>query len=137
MSDIGKHFQSIKHWVPEEEHKDFQERMADCVEEENAWCLGDAFLYYGKTDKRMAYGVALFGKTDTPELLALFAGVFSLEDNDTHKMRFKLHPGKLMTEYKSLLTVVSMKRNHNNPEHPLMVPIHELRQKIAKIAGKK
>lgn len=133
MSDIGNHFQSIKHWIPEGEKESFQERMADCVEDETAWCLGGAFLYYKKIDRRISHGVALFGRKDNTDLLALFAGVFSLEDNDTHKMRFKLHPGKLMDEYKTLLTVTSMKRNHRDPDHPLMVPVHELREKFVKI----
>jgi len=133
MSDIGNHYQSIKHWIPEGEKESFQERMADCVEDEHAWCLGDAFLYYQKSDKRMAHGVALFGREKNTDLLALFASVFSLEDNDTHNMRFQLHPGKLMSEYKSLLTVISMKRHHRDPNHPLMIPVQHLREKFTKI----
>lgn len=133
MSDIGNHYQSIKHWVPDWEKKNFQERMADCIEDETAWCLGNAFLYYTKEDKRMAHGVALFGRDKNTDLLGLFAAVFSLEDNDTHNMRFKLHPGKFMDEYKTLLTTVSMKRNHRDPNHPLMVPVQKMREKFTKI----
>ena len=130
LSDIGNHYQSIKHWIPEGEKKAFQERMADAVEEENAWCLGDTFLYYTKDGKRIATGVALFGQNHNTDMLALFTGVFSLEDTDTCRMRFQLHPGKLMSEYKSLLTPTSMKRHNRNPEHPLMSDIQALRLKL-------
>lgn len=133
MADIGRHYESIKHWIPDGEKEAFQERMADCIEDETAWCLGEAFLYYSKIDKRISHGIALFGRQDNTDLLALFAGVFSLEDNDTHHMRFKLHPGKFMDEYKSLLTVISMKRCHRDPDHPLMVPVQKLREKFVKI----
>jgi hypothetical protein len=128
--DVVPHFNKIKQWIPEEEAEAFQNRMRDCVEEENAWALNDSFLYYTKVDRRMAHGVALFGGGEPMDILALFIGVFSLEDTDTFMLRFKLHPGKLMDEYKSLLTAVSMKRAHQNQNHPLMVRIDGLRKKI-------
>ena len=130
MADIGAHYQSIKHWIPEGEKEAFQERMADCIEDGNAWCLNDTFLYYEKHNLRMAYGVALYGHQNTLDLLSLFIGVFSFEDNDTHMMRFKLHPGKFMDEYKSMLTVISMKRCHRDANHPLMVRVDDFRKKI-------
>ena len=133
LADIVNHYQFIKHWVPEGEKEAFQERMADCVEDETAWCLNDAFLYYEKVNARMAYGVALYGMDNAVDMLSLFIGVFSFEDNDTHMLRFKLHPGKFMQEYKSLLTVISMKRNHHDPDHPLMVRVDDFRKKIVKL----
>jgi hypothetical protein len=133
LADIHNHYKCIKQWVPEGEETAFKERMADCVEDETAWCLNDAFLYYEKVDKRMAYGVALYGMVKPMDILSLFIGVFSLEDNDTAMMRFKLHPGKFMDEYKSMLTIISMKRSHQNPNHPLMIRIDNFRQKIVSL----
>lgn len=130
MADIGAHYQSIKHWIPEGEKNSFQERMADCIEDENAWCLDGTFLYYKPVSKRLAHGVALYGTDHVTDLLSLFIGVFSLEDNDTCLLQFKLHPGKYMSEYKAFITLLSMKRNHRNSKHPLMVDVQGFREKI-------
>jgi hypothetical protein len=107
--------------------------MRDCVEADNAWCLNDAFLYYDKVDLRMAHGMALYGMDVPMDVLALFIGVFSFEDNDTCMMRFKLHSGKFLEEYKSMLTVTSMKRWHQNHDHPLMIRVDAWRKKVVNL----
>lgn len=128
------HFAKIKQWIPEEEWIEFQERMEDCVEDETAWCTENTFLYYTKIDRRMSHGVALFGYEFTEELLSMFIGVFTKEDQETCMMRFKLHQGKLIEEYRSMLTLTSIKRNRRSPEHPLMIRVDDFRKKIDHIA---
>jgi hypothetical protein len=134
MADVARHFEQIKHWIPEEEHNAFRERMSDCIEDETAWCTDNTFLYYQKDNKRMAHGVALFGKEHTEELISMFVGLFSFEDKETCMMRFQLHPGKFMEEYRSLLTTTSMKRHHADPSHPLMIRVDKFREKIYQLA---
>ena len=135
--DVKRHFAKIAHWIPEDEAEQFQERMKSCVEAGHAWKLNDAFLYYDPQDKRISYGVALYGMDEPMDVLSLFIGIFTFEDTDTCIMRFKLHEGKFMQEYKSLLTIVSMKRTHHNPEHPLMIRIDDLRNRMIDLLADK
>ena len=132
-ADVGRHFEKINHWVPEEEHKEFRARMRSCIEEGNAWHTKHTFLYYQMQDARIAHGIAIFGMNYPMEMLSLFIGVFSLEDHATHIIRFKLHPGKFLEEYKSLLTKTSIMRTHANPEHPLLIRVDDFRIKICKL----
>lgn len=133
LCDVGHHFDKISHWVPKEEHVDFNERMMMCVEAGNAWRTKNTFLYYEKVNLRIAHGIALYGRENPMELLALFIGVFWQQDKDTGLLRFKLHPGKFMEEYRALLTEISMKRTHTDPDHPLTVRIDSLRKKFRNI----
>ena len=107
--------------------------MLDCIEDRNAWHTDNTFLYYKMQDKRIAHGIAIFGMNYPMEMLALFIGVFSLEDHVTHIIRFKLHPGKFLEEYKSLLTDTSIMRTHANPSHPLLIRVDDFRKKICKL----
>ena len=132
-SDVHGHFDQIKHWIPKEEHKQFQERMLSCIEEGDAWHTDHTFLYYRREDRRISHGVAMNGMKYPMEMLSLFIGVFSIEDHDTHIMRFALHPGKFMEEYKTLLTVTSIKRTHRNPNHPLLIRVDDFRKKIIQL----
>ena len=133
LSDVGPHFDKISRWVPEEEYIEFNERMMDCVEAGNAWKTEHTFLYYEHINRKIAHGVALYGSESPMELLALFIGVFWQQDQGTGIMRFKLHPGKFMEEYRALLTDISIKRTHADPDHPLMVRIDHLRKKFRNI----
>jgi hypothetical protein len=128
--DIDGHFDKIKHWVPEDEHAEFLDRMTFCVTTGNAWCTENTFLYYTKESPGVAHGVALFGQEHAQELIALFMGIFSRHDPKPHALRFKLHPGKTMEEYKAILTSVSMKRAAQNPERTVLVRIDELKNKL-------
>jgi hypothetical protein len=133
LSDIGRHFQEIKHWIPEGEKEEFQRRMANSIHGYNAWCTENTFLYYESTTPGIALGVALYGQKYPQELIALFMGVFSRHDKVTHALKFKLHPGKFMSEYAALLTKVSMKRASQDPDHPVLVRIDHLKSKFFKI----
>lgn len=137
ICDVGPDFDKIYQWIPEKEHVQFNERMMDCVDSGTAWRTKNTFLYYDIQNKKVSYGVALFGKDHPLELMGLFVGVFGMQDRDTSIMKFKLHPGKMMEEYKSLLTTISMKRNHQNRNHPLMVRIDELRVKFINFLAKR
>lgn len=134
--DIKPHFEQIKHWIPEDQHIQFQVRMALSVNENHAWCSKNTFLYYTREDKRMSHGVAIFGMDHPVEMLSLFTGVFYFEDRETAMLRFTLHPGKMIKEYKSLLTVTSMMRAHADPTHPLMIRVDAFREKMIRIIDK-
>ena len=128
--DINHHFQEIHQWIPEGEEQEFKERMQKCVDEGNAWRTANTFLYYEKENERIAYGVALFGQEHTLELIALFIAIFWKEDRETYHLKFKLHPGKMLSEYSSMITKVSLERNRSEGTHPLSVNINELRHKF-------
>lgn len=131
--DVIPHFEKIKHWIPEGEWPAFQSRMVEAIKERKAFCTPNTFLYYTKEDARMAHGIALFGAEHQIELLSLFVGVFTHADTDTCLLRFKLHPGKFLEEYRTLLTTTSIHRTHRDPNHPLLVRVNDLRTKWFKL----
>lgn len=134
LDDIEPHFATITGFIPAEEAVEFKVRMLECVEAGTAYtmCDGSCFLYYKNYTKWAAHGVALYGKKAPLRLLALFAGIFGYLDTVTFKMDFVLHPEKFVAEYKSLLTLTSLKRHHN-PKDPLVIRIDHLRNKIIKL----
>ncbi len=136
-TDIEDHFAKIRHWVTDENGGSFKKRMLEAVKRKTAWCTENTFLYY-VSDGKAGIGYALFGRDYPVELISLFMGVFSYHDKDTAFIRFKLHPGKMVDEYKTLLTSVSMSRYHtSNETHPLMIRVDELRKKWAGMMAKR
>ncbi|MCP4487735.1 MAG: hypothetical protein GY820_10525 [Gammaproteobacteria bacterium] len=132
---MENHFEKIKHWIPEAEWPEFTERMADAVLNGQAFVMTHScvFLYYSVKSRDQLYGVALYGKENPVDLLALFIGVFGYVDKTAFRMEFKLHPGKEILEYKALLTPVSCKRAASDPNHPLSVRIDQLKKKVCAI----
>jgi len=128
-----KHFAKIKHWIPKKEHKEFKNRMLTCQQKGTAWMNENAFLYYSRDDSRISHGIAIYGMDHPLDMLSLFISVFHFEDNDTAIMRFALHPGKFIQEYKSLLTSESIKRTHINPNHPFQIRVDAFRSKTYKM----
>ena len=135
-ADVDDHFKKIEHWMPYEEVDVFKKRMLHCIEEGTAWHTDNTFLYYQMQDRRIAHGIAIFGMDYPIEMLALFIGAFSIEDNDTHIIRFKLHPGKFVSEYKTLLTTISTKRSRQIGS-PLVIRIDLFKEKIKEIYKQK
>ena len=132
LYQIPEHFEKIKHWVPEDEWDQFKERMSDAVEMGGAWCTKNTFLYYIKQNKRIADAVAIFGKEDPSELLALLQGVFSKFDLNLAIMNFVTHDGKHIKEYISLLHRSAIKKWHQNHKAVLRIRIDHLREKLSK-----
>lgn len=134
-SDVPAHFELIKHWVPEEEHEQFQDRMRESVKQNRAYTMlnSNAFLYYEYKANKQTNGVALYGQENPVDLITLFTGVFGYIDTDVFIMYFKLHPGKFIEEYKSLITAISARRAAQDPNHPLAVRIDQIKSKIKSI----
>lgn len=109
------------------------ERMLESIEEGKAFCTENTFLYYTKVDKRMATGLAMFGQGYPMEMVSLLIGIFTFEDNDTCLLRFTLHPGKELEEYRTLLSNTSIHRTHRDPKHPLLIKVNELRTKWVRL----
>jgi hypothetical protein len=103
--------------------------MAESVKEGRAYCTENTFLYYTQVDARMSQGIAMFGMKHPAEMISLLIGIFTFEDNQTCLLRFKLHPGKELEEYRTLLTTTSIHRTHRDPKHPLLIRVNDLRNK--------
>ena len=129
-SDVLDHFLVIRDTITDMPHEEFMERMQKCVTAGSAFTLADntAFLYYLNTSSRKAIGMALYGSSAVGTL-ALFKGIFQDTDHRTLKIDFKLHPGKLLQEYKSLVTISSL-HTYGVTERPLVVRIDALRDKL-------
>lgn len=136
--DINVHFAKIEEFIPADEVVDFKLRMAECIDIGTAYMLldGSCFLYYINYKPCCAIGVALYGKESPIKMLALFSGIFHVVDTDTFKLEFHLHYGKLVQEYKSLITEISLKRQ-GIPGHPLVIRIDELHKKIESIYNRR
>jgi len=131
--DVDVHFSKISDVIPSEEVIQFKKRMSECLLAESAYTLSDGscFLYYQNSKPCCANGVALFGSSPV-KMLALFAGIFREIDHHTFKIDFHLHAGKFVSEYKSILTTTSMRRQ-SAPGHPVTVRIDELFKKMDKL----
>ena len=135
--DIDVHFALIKDVIPVDEITQFKERMAECIEAGSAYTISsDCFLYYLNYKPCCANGVALYGKNSPSKLLTLFAGIFSQLDTHTFKLNFKLHAGKMVQEYKSIITLTSLKRQRIKG-YPLVIRIDKLKNKITAIYNKR
>lgn len=132
--DVDVHFSKISDVIPSEEVIQFKKRMSVCINAGTAYTLSDGscFLYYHNYKSWAAEGVALYGTGSPVKMLALFAGIFREIDHETFKLDFHLHAGKLISEYKSILTLISMKR-YRMPGHPVTVRIDELFKKMDKL----
>ena len=138
--DIPVHYKLISEFIPDEEESEFQSRMLECVEEGTAFSIHDdsCFLYYKKEDvqPKFAQGVALYGMGNPLKIMALFSGVFLNIDKKTFVINFKTHPGKFVSEYKSILTTASIKR-HNIDNSTLMVRVDDIKNKILALYKKR
>lgn len=137
LTDIPEHFSKIQHWIPVDEHTEFQDRMRSAIEEGTAWCTEHTFLYYQQQNYRVAHAVAIYGKESSYEMLTLFQAVFAKEDRHTAHMKFKLHPGKELPEYWSMVTLTSAQRWNQNKEHPLSVDVQKFRTKMEGIVQRR
>ena len=133
-SDIDVHFEMIKDVIPSEEVIQFKQRMSECITAGSAYTLpdGSCFLYYINHKPCCANGVALYGKNSPNKLLALFAGIFMKCDTKTFNLAFTLHRGKFVQEYKSIITMTSLKRNRI-PGYPLIIRIDKIKDKIKRL----
>lgn len=130
-TDIQRHFDIIKHWIPEYDHREFLARMFISARLGNAWKSDNCFLYYDKPDNpRIGHGIALYGMGHALELLGLFTVVFVLKDRNITAMLMKLHPGKLIKEYRSMISQSSIRRNAQDSSEPLVVKVQAFRKKI-------
>ena len=131
--DIDVHFAKIQDVIPSEEVIQFKKRMSECILAESAYTLSDGscFLYYLNKQPCYAHGVALYGKQAPVKMLALLAGIFRELDTHTIKLDFHLHPGKFVQEYKSIITLTSMKRQ-TTPGYPLVVRVDKI---LAHLSG--
>jgi len=129
--DIEIHSAVIQNEISVDEVAGLQQRMAQSVAEETAYTLVDhsCFIYYTITQPGLSQGVVLYGKNNPLKMIALFSGVFHHRDEKTFKMDFSLHPGKFVQEYKSLLTMTSIKRAIGT-DRPLVVRVDFVKDKI-------
>ena len=132
MEDVEPHFQKVAEWIPIGEMDDFKNRMRLCIVANTAFCYddGSCYIYYKKHKPCCAEGHALYGKGQPLKLLALFAGVFHNVDKRVIKVDFSLYPDKIVQEYKSLITKLSLMRQTLPSGYPLVVRVDAIKSKI-------
>ena len=136
--DIDVHFAKIQDVIPSEEVIQFKKRMSECINAGSAYTLSDGscFLYYLNHKPCCAEGVALYGKQSSVKMLALIYGIFTKIDTSTFVIKMILHKGKKVSEYKSLFTLTSMKRQ-TTPGYPLVIRVDKLITKIKSVYEKR
>ena len=139
FDDIPPHFDKVKEIVPEAEHQEYVARMTECVLDGTAFSLEDdsSYIYYKKKSDLFAEGVVLYGKQEPLKLGALFNFVFTKIDPKVFKLDFQLHPGKEIGEYKSMLTITSIKRHQANSKAPLVIRVDQLMKRFTDLYEKR
>ena len=138
--DAPIHYAKVENFIPEDEREEYYVRMLECVELGTAYALSDdsCFLYYKNEDvqPKFAEGVSLYGVGSSLKTMAMFLGIFTKLDKKTFVIKFKTHPGKFVSEYKSIVTLSSIK-NHNMTNSPLVVRVDMMLTKILALAKKR
>lgn len=134
--DIPKHYELVSSFIPENDKETYIECMNKSVEAGTAFALEDdsCFLYYLNYKKCLAHGCAIYGKGNPSKMIALLMGIFWKIDTNTFKLDFALHSTSFIEEYKSIITLVSLKRRNQDPKRPLVVRIDELKNKLKPLA---
>jgi hypothetical protein len=136
MDDIDPHFEIIKQYIEEDDYDAFKFKMEECVKAGTAFHINhEVFLYYKNSQRWLAQGAALYSK-DPIKMMALFVGVFTEIDTATFTMEFHLHKQKFIEEYKSIITLTSLKRQ-TIEGYPLIVRIDHLKAKYAQLYKKR
>lgn len=112
--DIDSHFETVLPLVQSTDRSEYKKLMLQAVNEDTAYQLldGSCFLYYLKEEQYTARGVSFYGKDNPVGLLVLFAGIFDKDNEETVLLRFIPHSNDEIKDYKSLLTVSSIKKWH-------------------------
>ena len=136
--DLLTHFEPIEHWITDIPKVEFLQRMKACIDENMAFALDDdsAFLYMypvrteGMIGPTVHYaGIAIYGGPDQVKFLALLKGIFEDLHPTIARVDFKLHPGKALGEYKSLLHTKSLERFGTEMDH-VFIRTDELQKKL-------
>jgi len=138
LDDIEPHFAKIQDTIESHTVAEFKQKMTDAVNDESAFMLSDnsCYLYYLNYAPRCAMGIALYGKGVPNEMLSLFYGIFKGIDTHTLKIDFHMHAGKTVSEYKSIVTEASIRRQII-PGQPLVVKVDQLLGKLSTIYEKR
>ena len=142
-SDLNTHFEKIQDVVTDMPHVEFLERMNACVKEDRAYALEDdsCFLYYLPQhfkvgEPRTAHGIAMYGPGNSLGMIALLRGIFEDNEKSVTRIDFKLHPGKIMKEYRSFLLTATMQR-YGVTDRPLFVRVDMMRERLRELYAKR
>jgi hypothetical protein len=136
LDDIPVHFEMVKNLVPEEDRVDYVDKLKECVEKGTAFRLEDnsCFLYYSNYRDVHAYGYGIYGVNSPAKFVALLMGIFWKIDTRTYKLDFVPHREEFIPLFKSVITMVSLRRRMRDPRRPLCIRIDELKKKWRPIA---
>jgi len=117
--DIDAHYETVRHWVTDVTEKWYKGRMVAAVAAGTAFKLSDSssFLYYIHTNPQIGEGVAYYGKGNPLGTLAMIIAIFGYIDKRTFALRFMLHKGKSIDEYRSIITKSSLKNYVTTGSH--------------------
>lgn len=129
--DVKPHYEKIRHWVSDVTEVDFKRRMLSSINEGHAFKISDnsCFLYYIEDTPRIAEGVAFYGKNSPLSTVALVTTVFPDMDPETFIIKFALHKGKSINEYRGILTKKSVVKAMRGIS-PLIVRVDHLTEKF-------
>jgi hypothetical protein len=119
LDDIDPHYEKVKHWITDMKPSAYKARMREAVEIGKAFKLADSssFLYYILTNPQIGEGVAYYGKGNPLGTIAMIIAIFGYLDKRTFAIRFALHDGKSIDEYRSIITKSSLSRYITSGTH--------------------
>lgn len=135
--DVERHFDIVKHLIPENEHAAYKQRMFIAVGALMSFCIDDdCFLYMRKTRPCFADAYSLYGKDQSLKTLAMFACILMTVDKRLLKISFHTHAGRTIHDFKSIIPTFSIRRQAM-PHHPVIVRADYLRQKFYTLYDKR
>jgi hypothetical protein len=113
LDDVDKHYNLVRPLVIGTDENVYKAEMVKAIEQGTAFSVLDrsCFVYYLKDDEYSARGISIYGKGNPLGMTALFLGIFNpTRDINTRKISFYPHTTSVINEYKSLLTVKSIRK---------------------------
>lgn len=113
LDDVDKHYNLVRPLVVDTDEQVYKAQMVKAIEQGTAFSVldGSCFAYYLKDDEYSATGISIYGKGNTIGMTALFLGIFNpTRDTTTRKISFYPHTTSAISEYKSLLTIKSIRK---------------------------
>lgn len=136
--DIPNHFKRVEHWIEPDFKDAYVDRMKQCVEAGTAYKLDDdsCYLYFLKTKKSFAEAVCINGYGKPMSVIALISGIFRKIHRDIFFVEFVMHKGKVMAEYKFMLSPKSM-RKFQHQDDVLLVNLQHMLKVWSKLVVKR
>jgi hypothetical protein len=135
--DVFVHFSIVQYLIPNSDQKSYLTVMKDCAKSGIAFCIdNDCFIYAQYSGKQSVNAFSFYGKGKALKTLAMIFYILFNFDKKLMMLKFNLHKGLNVNDFKSLLTDIAIKRQFI-PNRPILVRCDTLRNKLLSLYTKR